>query len=537
MDLDEANGITQDYSRVLASRKVVLANPTKNVFDAKDNATRLRFLINGPNPYENALKHFAMFHGLNIDIPDNLVAKGLGGPIDELPIIDEALLPRYASRVYINHMYATLANLMRKSILTATSNKNRMSIRFKAIEIIRTLAALFVMDENLDSYTAIYRDTKPNTLVNVGYDQKCISRFTTQMRRAFVPLENKAESIRHQINGFKNSYATHRRMSIRKDTDLDFRLDVDEADKIVSDYGAFVDFQAALYSQESAIDRVIMRDADLWDRMLHIKFKLGDKLDTMLENFTAAHDDDINSVLRYENIAPDIAPMKILEPAMRAQKFVTNATWFKCARMYQIMSKTAIQLVTVLDNPYTTQDIKQAAEDILHKLLVTIASDDTLKAVANRYRDTVPDEDGSIDVGYDFWKVHDAIIVMNDLVRWDATYTQEMLANLAILSDMFAGFLSPSNDFTELARVQTFGRETEDEMSETDAPDTPEPVEEPPVMAEYELTDEERETLDGAVESSEDVEDVANKTEVSNATDDIPEIGLEHIAESDEVED
>lgn len=89
-----------------------------------------------------------------------------------------------------NKLYA-LAKQMHYDVLLISNKQNSKNERLEALDRLREDLKTCIDDPDLDELTSIYRDTKPSTLTNTGYDQVAVSKFIAKMGHIY---SNRRES-------------------------------------------------------------------------------------------------------------------------------------------------------------------------------------------------------------------------------------------------------------------------------------------------------------------------------------------------------
>lgn len=106
------------------------------------------------------------------------LAKTLHISVDEL--LDFAV--ENPSKLKPRYQYCQLGVSMQCDMMVISNELNSKHERLLAVSHLHDNLVYCTKDVKLDALTALYRDTKPSTAVNVGYDQVAVTRFV----RAFV---------------------------------------------------------------------------------------------------------------------------------------------------------------------------------------------------------------------------------------------------------------------------------------------------------------------------------------------------------------
>lgn len=99
--------------------------------------------------------------------------------------------------------YYEIANELKKAIKTISNISESHIIRLAYIKQLKLELTALLYDKRLDEFTTIYKDTKPSTKVNVGYDTTAVAKFTTQMLAQF-PYEDPTNTLLDEIMTFLN---------------------------------------------------------------------------------------------------------------------------------------------------------------------------------------------------------------------------------------------------------------------------------------------------------------------------------------------
>lgn len=85
--------------------------------------------------------------------------------------------------------YYEIANELNKAIKTISNTCESQIIRWAYIKQLKLELTALLYDRRLDEFTKTYKDTKPSTKVNVGYDHNAVARFVTQMMLQFPHVD------------------------------------------------------------------------------------------------------------------------------------------------------------------------------------------------------------------------------------------------------------------------------------------------------------------------------------------------------------
>ena len=96
-----------------------------------------------------------------------------------------------------------IANELKKAIKTISNISESHIIRLAYIKQLKLELTALLYDKRLDEFTRIYKDTKPSTKVNVGYDTTAVAKFATQMLAQF-PHEDPTNTLLDEIMTFLN---------------------------------------------------------------------------------------------------------------------------------------------------------------------------------------------------------------------------------------------------------------------------------------------------------------------------------------------
>ena len=99
--------------------------------------------------------------------------------------------------------YYEIAMELKKAIKTISNIQESHIIRLAYITQLKIELTALLYDKRLDEFTVVYRDTKPSTKVNVGYDTNAVTKFTTQMLAQF-PYEDPTNTLLDEIMTFLN---------------------------------------------------------------------------------------------------------------------------------------------------------------------------------------------------------------------------------------------------------------------------------------------------------------------------------------------
>lgn len=100
--------------------------------------------------------------------------------------------------------YYEIATELKKAIKTISNIQESHIIRLAYIKQLKIELTALLYDKRLDEFTSIYRDTKPSTKVNVGYDTTAVAKFATQMLAQF-PYEDPTNTLLDEIMTFLNN--------------------------------------------------------------------------------------------------------------------------------------------------------------------------------------------------------------------------------------------------------------------------------------------------------------------------------------------
>ena len=81
----------------------------------------------------------------------------------------------------IGRYYKTLAKEIERDIRYISDKSQPNHARLAVVDRLRQTLADCLNDEHLDYLTRIYRDTRPTTKVNVGYNQDAVAAFSMEM--------------------------------------------------------------------------------------------------------------------------------------------------------------------------------------------------------------------------------------------------------------------------------------------------------------------------------------------------------------------
>ena len=99
--------------------------------------------------------------------------------------------------------YYEIAMELKKAIKTISNIQESQIIRLAYIKQLKIELTALLYDKRLDEFTRIYKDTKPSTKVNVGYDTNAVTKFTTQMLAQF-PHEDPTNTLLDELMTFLN---------------------------------------------------------------------------------------------------------------------------------------------------------------------------------------------------------------------------------------------------------------------------------------------------------------------------------------------
>lgn len=99
--------------------------------------------------------------------------------------------------------YYKIAMELKKAIKTISNIQESHIIRLAYIKQLKLELTALLYDKRLDEFTVVYRDTKPSTKVNVGYDTTAVAKFATQMLAQF-PYEDPTNTLLDEIMTFLN---------------------------------------------------------------------------------------------------------------------------------------------------------------------------------------------------------------------------------------------------------------------------------------------------------------------------------------------
>lgn len=101
--------------------------------------------------------------------------------------------------------YYEIANELKKAIQTISNISESQIIRLAYIKQLKLELTALLYDKRLDEFTKIYRNTKPSTEINVGYDQNAVAKFATQMLAHF-PHEDPTNTLLTDIITFLTEF-------------------------------------------------------------------------------------------------------------------------------------------------------------------------------------------------------------------------------------------------------------------------------------------------------------------------------------------
>lgn len=99
--------------------------------------------------------------------------------------------------------YYEIANELKKAIKTISNTSESQIIRLAYIKQLKLELTALLYDKRLDEFTTVYKDAKPSTKVNVGYDTTAVAKFATQMLAQF-PYEDPTNTLLDEIMTFLN---------------------------------------------------------------------------------------------------------------------------------------------------------------------------------------------------------------------------------------------------------------------------------------------------------------------------------------------
>ena len=86
--------------------------------------------------------------------------------------------------------YWKIAKRLREDALVISNKHESQETRLSAVARLRENLTRCVMDKELDDLTSIYRDTTPTSKVNVGYEDKAVSKFIMQFANKYPEPAN-----------------------------------------------------------------------------------------------------------------------------------------------------------------------------------------------------------------------------------------------------------------------------------------------------------------------------------------------------------
>ena len=101
--------------------------------------------------------------------------------------------------------YYEIANELKKAIKTISNTSESQIIRLAYIKQLKIELTALLYDKRLDEFTVVYRDTKPSTKVNVGYDTTAVAKFAIKMQQQF-PYEDPANTLLTDIITFLTEF-------------------------------------------------------------------------------------------------------------------------------------------------------------------------------------------------------------------------------------------------------------------------------------------------------------------------------------------
>lgn len=101
--------------------------------------------------------------------------------------------------------YYEIANELKKAIKTISNISESQIIRWAYIKQLKLELTALLYDKRLDKFTTVYKDTKPSTKVNVGYDHNAVTKFAIKMQQQF-PYEDPANTLLTDIITFLTEF-------------------------------------------------------------------------------------------------------------------------------------------------------------------------------------------------------------------------------------------------------------------------------------------------------------------------------------------
>lgn len=101
--------------------------------------------------------------------------------------------------------YYEIANELKKAIKTISNISESHIIRLAYIKQLKLELTALLYDKRLDEFTVVYKDTKPSTKVNVGYDQNAVTKFAIKMQQQF-PHEDPTNTLLADIITFLTEF-------------------------------------------------------------------------------------------------------------------------------------------------------------------------------------------------------------------------------------------------------------------------------------------------------------------------------------------
>lgn len=81
--------------------------------------------------------------------------------------------------------YRKIANLLIRYVETISDTECAKPIRISTATKMRGMLVYLVMDTNLNTLTSIYRNTKPESSINVGYDPLAVTKFIVEFNKQY----------------------------------------------------------------------------------------------------------------------------------------------------------------------------------------------------------------------------------------------------------------------------------------------------------------------------------------------------------------
>ena len=86
--------------------------------------------------------------------------------------------------------YAKLGSDLHQLIMDVSNVDSPQSERIKAIDKMKQILDECLTISDLDTLTAIYRYTTPNTAINVGYDAQAVAKFVTDLIDKYPSIQS-----------------------------------------------------------------------------------------------------------------------------------------------------------------------------------------------------------------------------------------------------------------------------------------------------------------------------------------------------------